>query len=109
MRNLLRILALLFLPLIAAATHQVSGYIYVKHMTGLTYQVTLYNYTNGDPFTTGACGTDADRDTMRIWYGDGTSDLLIRSNGPTDPSGYPGGATICSCRKLNIYTNSPDG
>jgi len=79
-------------------------------MTGLTYQVTLYNYTNGDPPTDGKCGTDADRDTMRIWYGDGTSDVLVRSNGTViDQGGYPGGVTVCDCRKINIYTNSPDG
>ncbi len=79
-------------------------------MHGRTYQVTIVNYTNGDPFNTGVSCSDADRDTMRIYYGDGSSDLLIRQNGPLqgNPS-YPGGQTVCDCRKVNIYTNSPDG
>ncbi|HTA83849.1 MAG TPA: gliding motility-associated C-terminal domain-containing protein [Bacteroidia bacterium] len=108
MKKLFRILLLTLLPLLAAATHQVSGYITFKHMHGLTYQVTLINYTNGNPITPGSCQIDADRDTMRIWYGDGTSDLLVRSNGGPDQAGYPGGQQLCECRKVNIYTNSPD-
>jgi gliding motility-associated-like protein len=108
-KKLLRILPLLLLPLLASATHQVSGYITFRHMHGLTYQVTIVNYTNGDPLNGVDCHVDADRDTMRIWYGDGQSDLLYRSNGSLDQENIPGGQTICDCRKVNIYTNSPDG
>lgn len=107
MRKLLRILTLLFLPLLAGATHQVSGYIKFDHISGTTYRVTLVSFTNGDSITSGNCNTLADRDTMRMFWGDGTSDVLVRynSNGPTlDHNGYPGGQGICPCRKMNLYS-----
>ena len=92
----------------AAATHQVAGYIFVKHISGLTYQVTFVNYVNGDPHNIPSeCGDPIDRDTMRIYYGDGKSDLLIRSNGPIDQNDFPGGDSVCPCRKVCIYTSPP--
>ncbi len=111
MKKLLRILALLLLPLLAEATHEVSGYISFKHLSGTTYAVTIVTHTNGAPITDAndGCNTQADRDTMRIYYGDGTSELLVRSNGPTDYAGYPGGTSECSCRKINIYKGNPAG
>ncbi|HSY75519.1 MAG TPA: hypothetical protein VK890_01605, partial [Bacteroidia bacterium] len=105
MRKLLRILSLLLLPLLAEASHQVSGYIKFTCIGGTEYQVTLVNYTNGDPLTTGNC-SQADRDTIRMHWGDGTSDVLIRYNGIKDQFGYPGGDSICPCRKVNLYTGT---
>ena len=108
MRKILRILPLFLLPLLASATHQVSGYISAKCIGGYTYVVTIVDYTNGTPLNSG-CGDPADRDTMRIYYGDGTSEVLTRSNGPINPDGFPGGETVCECRKLCIYTNAGTG
>ncbi len=73
------------------------------------YIITLVNYTNGDIDVTDYCA-QADRDTMRIHFGDGDSIMLLRSNGNvTDQYGFPTGDSICSCRKVNIYTTGPAG
>lgn len=111
MKKLLRILSFILLPLFAEATHEVSGYISFKHISGTTYAVTIVTHTNGAPITdpNDGCNTQADRDTMRIYYGDGTSELLVRTNGPTDYAGYPGGTSECDCRKINIYQGNPAG
>ncbi len=106
MRKILRILPLLLLPLLASATHEVSGYISAKCVGGYTYVVTIVDYANGTPDNVG-CGEPADRDTLRINYGDGTSEVLLRSNGyPPNPDGYPGGQTVCMCRKVCLYTGT---
>ncbi len=81
--------------LIAGATHQVSGYITVKWITGTTYLVTINDFTN-------ICNTSADRDTLRIYWGDGTSDVVARYNG-VDTGNYPWGVEICRCRKISLY------
>jgi len=102
------ILSFLVLPLLAEATHQVAGYIYFKHISGLTYQATFVDFVNGDPYNNPTeCGDPQDRDTMRIYYGDGGSDVVIRSNGPIDPNNFPGGDSICPCRKVCLYTSPP--
>jgi len=118
-RKLLRILILLLLPLLAEATHEVSGYISFKKISGTTYEVTVVTFTNGRPLTNpdpndnGHCSV-ADRDTMRLYYGYNdihgpVSELLIRTNGPTDGQGFPGGDSLCTCRKINIYKGSSSG
>ncbi len=101
MRKLFSISLLLLSSLIAYATHQVSGYISFKCIGGSTYQVTLTDYTN-------ICNTEADRDTLRIYWSDGQpSTLMVRNNGPV-VGGFHQGEIIagCSCRKLNLYTTT---
>ena len=108
-RKVLGIAIFLFLTINSYATHQVGGYISYKCLGGNTYQITIYDYTN-------TYLTTADRDTMRIWWGDGQNQLLYRANGPIDQNGYPNGDPICNydfsqsppspledARKANIY------
>ncbi len=116
-RKLLGIFIFIFTGFQSYATHQVGGYISYKCLGGYTYQVTITDYTN-------TSNTTADRDTMRIWWGDGHYSLLTRLNGPTGianvsyPNGdpYPNGEPICNynfsvyppaplvdARKINIY------
>jgi gliding motility-associated-like protein len=97
------------------ATHQVGGYISFQCLGGYTYQATITDYTN-------TYSTSADRDTMRIWWDDGSSSLLTRQNGYTgeelfgNGDGTPNGVPICNyrfdatppiplngARKINIY------
>ncbi len=114
-RKIFGVFALLLVPFFSYATHQVSGYISFQCLGGTTYQATITDYTN-------TYLTTADRDTMRVYWGDGTSDLLYRTNGLTgeelfgngDPT--PNGVPICNyifdatppepqngARKVNIY------
>jgi gliding motility-associated-like protein len=99
-RKLHFILLLLFSSLFAEATHQVSGYISFKWISGTTYSVTFTDYTN-------VCGTLADDPTVTIHWGDSTSSTLTRSNGLIDPNtGIPEGEPVCTCRKVGIYTGT---
>jgi hypothetical protein len=103
----------LFLSCFSFATHQVGGYIAYTWLGGYTYQITVYDYTN-------TYGTSADRDGLRVYYGDGTSDSVARMNGlpnwliPGDNT--PNGQPLCNwdlnstpptplngARKVNIY------
>lgn len=96
MKKLSWILLLLLSPLLAVATHQVGGYFSIKYISGTTYRITLYDYTN-------TCNTEADRDTVRIYWGDGSSTVIPRKNGARDNNGFPGGEPVCNCRKVSIY------
>jgi len=116
-KRILGIIIFLFSSSFSYATHQVGGYISFKCLGGYTYQVTITNYTN-------TYLTSADRDGIRVYWGDGQSDSLTRLNGPTGIStaSYPGGdptpngVPICNydfntspptplngARKINVY------
>lgn len=56
------------------ATHQRAGEITYRHISGLTYEVTITTYT----FAPSA----ADRCELTINWGDGSSSVLPRTNGP---------------------------
>ncbi len=116
-RKVLGSFIFLFLSFFAHATHQVGGYIAYKCLGGNTIQVTIISYTN-------TYLTTVDRDTMRIYWGDGSNELLYRQNGPIDDNNYPNGVPICNyqfdatpptplvdARKINIYvgTHTYDG
>jgi gliding motility-associated-like protein len=117
-KKIFAIFIFLCLSIFSYATHQVAGYIAIKWLTKFEYQITVYDYTNCYP----AFPYVADRDTMRIHFGDGTSRLLTRINGqpnclvPGDPN--PTGEPLCNwdynpdsacprplngARKVNIY------
>jgi len=66
------ILALFFLLVTLAvnATHQRAGYITYRHISGLTYEITLVTYT----YTP----SPADRPKLEISWGDGTTEDLNR-------------------------------
>jgi gliding motility-associated-like protein len=114
-RKILGVFTFLFFTVYSYATHQVGGYISFQCLGGYTYEATITDYTN-------TYLTSADRDTIRIFWGDGTSTLLYRLNGLTgqqlfDNGDYtPNGVPICNykfdatppiplngARKINIY------
>jgi gliding motility-associated-like protein len=88
------------LPIEAYATHEVSGLITFKCIGGTTYQFTLTDYTN-------TYGTLADRDTMRMYWGDCTSSLLTRSNGP-NVNGFFMGEPLCNYDSINSGNPVPE-
>lgn len=95
LKKLFRIVLLLLMPLLGKATHEVSGYITFQHLTGNTYRIRVFNYAN-------TCNDAFDQDTITIHFGDGTSALVPRRNGPVI-DGFPEGVPVCDCRKLCIY------
>ncbi|MBP7102793.1 MAG: gliding motility-associated C-terminal domain-containing protein [Bacteroidales bacterium] len=54
------------------ATHERAGEILYKHISGLTYQITLITYT----YTP----SPADRNELEVFWGDGTSEIIQRSS-----------------------------
>lgn len=75
----------------ADATHNRAGEIIYTHLSGFTYQATIITYTKES-------STAADRDSLEIIWGDGTSDTLARSNGNGN------GVYIGNDIKYNEYT-----
>ena len=61
---------------IASATHNRAGEITYQHMGGLTYKVIVTTYTKDS--------SPADRPDLEIFWGDGTSDTIQRTNGSGD-------------------------
>ena len=72
------------------ATHNRSGEITYKQIGPLTISATITTYTK-------ASSTAADRDSLLLIWGDGTSEMVARSNGNGDP--IPGEDI-----KVNYYT-----
>ena len=62
----------LFMGTKAYATHNRSGEITYKHVSGLTYDFTITTYTK-------TSSVDADRSELQIFWGDGKSDTLQRT------------------------------
>ncbi len=97
---------ILFICLIykAQATHQRSGEITYRHISGLTYEFTIITYTFAP--------SPADRWELEILYGDGTLSILPRVNGPfgLHPSGnYAYLGEIIDAAGLirkNVYTGT---
>lgn len=56
----------------AWATHNRAGEITYKHISGFTYQATITTYTKASSF-------DADRDSLPIFWGDNTYNIIPRS------------------------------
>jgi gliding motility-associated-like protein len=77
----------------------VSGYISYQCLDqkSYTYQITFYNYAN-------TCNDAYDQDTVTFYFGDGSHQVVARSNGPINSDGFPDGVSVCTCRKLCIYT-----
>jgi len=98
MRRIPLLSFLILISFFTKAGSQVSGYISVKYVSTNTYQVTVVDYSIGDPKNSGFCGITTHIDTMRIWYGDGTSDVLTYS-----PDTIPGTDSICECREVRKY------
>ncbi|NVO19093.1 MAG: gliding motility-associated C-terminal domain-containing protein [Bacteroidetes bacterium] len=85
----------------ALATHQRAGEITFKYISGLTYEVTIVSYSYAP--------SRADRNELEINWGDGTTSILTRGNGP---SGYNPANIYCDFLgeivgkdiKKNLYT-----
>jgi len=72
------------------ATHQRAAEITVRHVTGLTYEAKIITYT----YTP----SPADRPELEIFWGDGTSSMLLRTKKTNLPDNI----------SLNIYEYNPD-
>lgn len=108
MRKSFFIFSLLIISLASSAQlFNYGGYIGLNYISGNTYQVTVTLYSNSNLYdsTTSYCYNR--QDTLRLYYGDGTSALLYRSNGPIIlPDTVPVGDTLCDCKTLSIYTGT---
>ncbi|MFK7950689.1 MAG: T9SS type A sorting domain-containing protein [Saprospiraceae bacterium] len=63
-----------FLSTTSSATHNRAGEITYEQIGALTYQITVTTYTK-------ASSVPADRDSLEVFWGDGTSEYVQRSNG----------------------------
>lgn len=98
MKKVISSVVILLLSVFAAhATHNRAGEITYRHISGLTYEVTITTYTKES-------STQADRCELTIDWGDNTKDTLQRVNGPSIPDCPHGGETISGADlKKNIY------
>ena len=97
MKRLLFILLLVGIASAAFATHNKAGEITYRHISGLTYEVTITTYTDS--------GANADRNQLEVFWGDMSSDSLSRQNGPFNVDGFHDGELLIGYRtKKNIYT-----
>ncbi len=77
------------------ATHQRAGEITFKYLSGLTYEVTIVTYSYAP--------SPADRYELEINWGDNTSTVLLRNNGPIGTLGHMG-EIVGPDLKRNLYT-----
>lgn len=77
------------------ATHQRAGEISFKYISGLTYEVTIVTYSYAP--------SPADRYELEINWGDNTSTILPRNNGPIGNLGHTG-EIVGPDLKKNLYT-----
>ncbi|MBK7028799.1 MAG: gliding motility-associated C-terminal domain-containing protein [Bacteroidales bacterium] len=102
MKRLILYLLLLFvLRLPAFATHQRAGEITYRYISGLTYEITITSYSYAP--------SPADRNELEINWGDGSSSILTRINGPSgiNPAGLYCdhlGEIVGPEIKKNLYT-----
>jgi len=73
------------------ATHNRAGEITVRQTGDLTVEVTVTTYTK-------TSSTQADRDSVEVFWGDGSSEYVFRINGEGEP--------LSNNRKLNYYVAS---
>jgi hypothetical protein len=75
MKKFLLIVILVITANFTFATHNMAGDISYTHLSGNTYKLTVRTFTN-------TVGTSADRCEIILYYGDGDSAVVPRSNGP---------------------------
>jgi gliding motility-associated-like protein len=78
------------------ATHQRAGEITFRYISGLTYEVTIVTYSFAP--------SPADRFELTINWGDNTTSVLLRNNGPTNGNGFHVGEIVGPDIKKNLYT-----
>ncbi len=74
MKKLFVIAFLMSFSFYALATHNRAGEIIFRQISPLEYEVTIITYTK-------TSSANADRDSLRIEWGDGTGQVVLRSNG----------------------------
>jgi gliding motility-associated-like protein len=90
MKKTILIIILIMTGLSASfATHQRAAEITYKHITGLTYEAKIITYTYSQ--------SPADRPTLDIFWGDGSSSTLVRTQKTALPDNI----------SLNVYEYSP--
>ncbi len=105
MKNiLLQLILLSFLTTNLYATHNRSGFITCKHISGYTYEIILTTFTMES-------SVSADRCELTIFFGDGDSATFTRSNNNKDipqncPNGVGNGESLGNNVKKNIYKGS---
>jgi len=77
------------------ATHQRAGEISFRYISGLTYEVTIVTYSYAP--------SPADRYELEINWGDNTTTVLPRNNGPVGSQGHMGEIVGPDIKK-NLYT-----
>ena len=82
----------------AHATHNRAGEIRVEQIGPQEIRAIVTTYT---AFV--GPSNEADRDSIVIEWGDGEASVVLRSNGPLDPGGIPGGERIGDNLQLNVY------
>lgn len=92
---LLLLLALVWFAFPVMATHQRAGEISFRYISGTTYEVTIVTYSYAP--------SPADRFELEINWGDKTSTVLARSNGPSNQQGKLG-EIVGPDIKRNLYT-----
>ncbi len=88
---ILAVVVFLYLAEDARATHNRAGEITIQQTGDLTVKVTVTTYTK-------ASSTQADRDSVRVFWGDGSFEFVYRANGK--------GTLLSNDRKLNYYITS---
>jgi len=103
-KNLLQLFFLVLITNQTYATHNRSGYITCKHISGYTYQITVVTLTKESSF-------GADRCELTVFFGDGDSANFQRNNGSTinidgDPYCSYYGQPLGGDTKINVYTGT---
>lgn len=79
------------------ATHNRAGEIIYEKISGLTYRVTVITYTVESSI-------HADRPEIDLFWGDGSVETVLRSNGPVNGNGERLGVVLEDDVKRNEYT-----
>lgn len=98
-RKLLLFILVVFSSISVFATHNRAGEITYRHISGLTYEVTVTTYTM-------ASSTQADRCELTVNFGDGTSSIVSRVNGTPLLGCSHGGVNIGGDIKMNLYVTN---
>jgi hypothetical protein len=92
---------LLFAPVFAKASHVRAGEIYYQVTAPFTIKATIATYTK----IVGA-NPGADKNQLSLNWGDGSSSVASRVNGPINGDGFPNGEDIGNNIKRNFYVTT---
>lgn len=98
MKRFLFILLFIATYFVGNATHQRAGEITYKYLSPLTYEVTIVTYSYAP--------SPADRFELEIKWGDGTSEILKRTNGPVNSNGFHIGEMVGPDIRKNLYVGT---